>query len=114
MVTAELVVALPALVLVLAFALSAVGAVSTRMRAADAAAVAARLAARGESAAVVREAWRLAAPAGASMRVSHPASGFVAVTVATPVRLAVAGLRLPGARVAVTQVMPLEPSGPSR
>lgn len=109
MATAELVVALPALLLVLACALSAIGAVSTRMRAADAATVVARLAARGEPASVLRAAWRSTAPAGATMRLTHPATGLVAVTVSTPIRLAVAGMHVPGARVAITEVMPLEP-----
>lgn len=63
--TAELAVALPSLVLVLAVALAAVDLGVAQVRCVDAARLGARLLARGEAAAPVLEEVRAAAPAGA-------------------------------------------------
>jgi Flp pilus assembly protein TadG len=87
MVTAELAVALPALVLVVVAALYGVALVTAQLRCADAAAVAARLAARGESTATVRATGLAAAPAGARLGIASSAStvtATVAVRVAIP------------------------------
>lgn len=85
MVTAELAVALPALVLVLALALGVLAVGTTRLRCADAARVAVRLAARGEPPATVRAA--AAGVAGdVTVRVSGTA-GTVTVEVSRPVRV---------------------------
>lgn len=88
MVTAELAVALPALLVVLAGALWALLAVAGQMRCVDAARVGARLAARGESAAVVRAAAERAAPPGARVRLdtgAGPAGEEVRVEVSAQV-----------------------------
>ncbi len=68
MVTAELAVAVPALLLVLAVALSAVQLGIDRVRCVDAAQAGARLLARGEPEAAVRAAVRPARPAGCRRR----------------------------------------------
>jgi Flp pilus assembly protein TadG len=68
MVTAELAMSLPALVLAVAMAIAGVVAMSDDMRCGDAAATAARLAARGEPLDVVRATALQAAPAGASLQ----------------------------------------------
>ncbi|EAQ00447.1 hypothetical protein JNB_09749 [Janibacter sp. HTCC2649] len=65
MVTAEIAVALPALVLVLTLALGAVSVVTDHLRCVDAARVGARLLARGEDAGRVRAEVALQAPEGA-------------------------------------------------
>ena len=70
-VTAETAVVLPVLVLVLAVLVFVLACVSAQLRCVDAARSAARLAARGEPAAVVQAAARAAAPAGAVVRVSR-------------------------------------------
>ena len=67
MVTAEFAVALPAFVLVVVAALYGVAVVTAQLRCADAAAVAARMAARGESPSTVRTTAFAAAPAGARL-----------------------------------------------
>jgi hypothetical protein len=108
MVTAELAVALPALTLVVATALTAIGAVIGQLRCGDAAAVAARLAARGESPVVVQAAFRAAAPAGASLRLSRAGD-----TVSATVRAGMGPLGfvdvLPYVHLAATSVAPEEP-----
>jgi hypothetical protein len=68
-VTAETAVALPALVVVLALAMWAVGAVTAQLRCVDAARLGARAVARGESAQVSRAAALEAAPRGATVTV---------------------------------------------
>lgn len=70
-VTAETAVVLPVLVLVLAVLVFVLACVSAQLRCVDAARSAARLAARGEPAAVVQAAARAAAPEGAVVRVSR-------------------------------------------
>ncbi|MCW2494875.1 MAG: mucin-associated surface protein [Jatrophihabitans sp.] len=70
MVTAELAACLPVLVLLLAVALSAVSVADVRVRAADAASEAARLAARGDTAAARRVAAGELPGASLSLRIS--------------------------------------------
>ncbi|MFL6240600.1 MAG: TadE family type IV pilus minor pilin [Actinomycetes bacterium] len=65
--TAELAVALPAVVLVIGAVLLVVAASTSQMRCADAARAGARAAARGESGAVALEAARSTAPKGATI-----------------------------------------------
>ncbi|WP_404350371.1 hypothetical protein LG324_18695 [Phycicoccus jejuensis] len=79
-VTAELAVAVPALLLVLALALSAVQLGVDRLRCADAAQVGARLLARGEDEALARAAAQRVAPRDAVIGVSV-ADGRVEVAV---------------------------------
>jgi hypothetical protein len=71
MVTAELAVAIPAVVLVLACCLAGLLAGVDQIRCVDAARLASRAAARGESVEVVRAAALEAAPAGASVHVER-------------------------------------------
>lgn len=106
MVTAELAVGLPSLLLVTGLAVAAVAAVALQLRCVDAAAGAARLAARGQSGAVVTFV-RAAGPAGASVQ-SRMAGPLVTVTVTDRVRLPLLGLLTP---VAITgsATAPLEP-----
>ncbi|MER7073245.1 TadE family type IV pilus minor pilin [Terrabacter sp. NPDC000476] len=80
MVTAELAVAIPAVVLVLALCLVAVGAAVDQIRCVDAARLAVRAAARGDTVAHVRALAAEAAPAGATVAVSARA-GTVRVSV---------------------------------
>jgi Flp pilus assembly protein TadG len=68
MVTAELAMSIPALVVVVAMAVAGVIATTDNMRCADAAATAARLAARGEPLDVVKATALRAAPAGATLQ----------------------------------------------
>jgi Flp pilus assembly protein TadG len=68
-VTAETAVVLPALAVVLALALWAVGAVTAQLRCVDAARVAARAVARGESVESSRQVAREAAPRGSSVSI---------------------------------------------
>ena len=111
MVTAELVVVLPAIVLAMLFGLAAVSAMTMRMRCADAAEVGARLAARGESASTVIAAARRAAPAGAVVRL-ETTSGTVQVTVRTRAPLLPAGSWLPAIEVSGRFVQDREPGPP--
>jgi hypothetical protein len=83
MATAELAVVLPAVLLVLAVALSAVGLAIDQIRCLDAARVGARAAARGDSAGAVAAVALRAAPPGA--QVATGGSGaLVTVTVTAP------------------------------
>ena len=93
MVTAELAVALPALVLVLALAVGVLAVGAARLRCADAAQAAARLAARGEPSTSVRAAASRIASPGADVRVAGTATD-VTVEVSTAVSLP--GHWLPG------------------
>ena len=110
-VTAELVVALPALVLLLTLAIGVVMAVTWQLRCADAAQVAARLAARSEPAAVVQAAARRVAPTGANVSVGTDAAGDLTVTVSAPLRIPGWGHALPAftARAVFTEAK--EPEG---
>ncbi|GAA3961402.1 hypothetical protein GCM10023085_49790 [Actinomadura viridis] len=93
MVTAEIAVALPALVLVTALALWGVTAASVQLACTDGARSGARAAARGESVAAVRALVTRAVPAGASVRVHRDAQSS-RVEIAVPVK-APGGARLP-------------------
>lgn len=109
MVTAELAVALPAVVLVLTCALLGVGAAVDQVRCVDAARVAARAAARGDEPGRVREVGQLAAPAGASISVTR-SRGRARVEVS--VRSGGWGGLLPSWDVSATAISPLEDAGP--
>lgn len=104
--TAELAVALPALVLLVLFALGAINAVLAQMRCVDAARDAALAAARGEDGTA---AGRRTAPAGASVSVQVDGD-TVRATVRVPVRPL--GPHLPGVDVGASAVADREPDGP--
>jgi hypothetical protein len=87
-VTAETAVALPALVVVLALALWAVGTVDAQLRCVDAARLAARALARGDPRAAAVAAAEQAAPPGAGISVTQ--SGQL-VTVVVSLRVAMTG-----------------------
>lgn len=82
-VTAELAVAVPTIVLVLAASLGGIGAAATQLRAQDAAAVAARIIARGDSAVLAREHVDRAVD-GASLVVDQPGDLVCATVAARP------------------------------
>ncbi|MFL1378265.1 TadE family type IV pilus minor pilin [Nocardiopsis protaetiae] len=84
-VTVEFALTLPALLLVLALAVGAVTAADARLACADAARVAARSLARGESEAQARHLARAAAPNGARIDLGRD-GGTARVTVTTRVR----------------------------
>ncbi len=94
---------LPALVLMIFIAMTAVTAVLTQLRCVDAAREAARAAARGESGVA---AGRRVAPEGASVAVTE-AGGTVRAEVRT--RIHPLGGRLPGLEVDATAVAAVEP-----
>jgi Flp pilus assembly protein TadG len=108
MVTAEFAVALPALVLVAATAIGGVVAMTDELRCSDAAATAARLAARGEPLTEVRSVALRAAPRGASIAIST-SNGIVTATVTD--RLAGHGVlgRLPSLTLRQHSVAAVEP-----
>jgi len=108
MVTAELAVAIPTLVVVLVLALGAVTDVSAQLRCADAAAVGARLAARGETTAAVVSAVRAVAPAGAQVLLTHTGD-TVTVQVSAVLRLPFGPGVGPAVRVQQRFTMPREP-----
>jgi len=105
-VTAETALALPALVLVLAFALWAVQVVAGQLRCVDAAREAARALARGDSQSAARAAAQRAAPLGAVIAMTS-GGGEVAVTVSADIRAP--GLRGRGYHVTARAVAELEP-----
>jgi len=111
MVTAELVVVLPVIVLALLLGVGAVSAMTMRMRCADAAAIAARLAARGEPAQAVVAAARRAAPAGAHVRLDTT-DATVRVSVSVIARVLPTGGLVPGLEVSGTFVQDREPGPP--
>jgi hypothetical protein len=86
MVTAEAAVVLPALVLVLALCLGAIGVGIGELRCVDAARAGARALARGETSAQAVRAARAAAPSGASVR-ARSTGAVVEVTVSARVPL---------------------------
>ena len=92
--TAELAVALPSLVLVVAAGLTAVAAVTAQLACVDAARAGARAAARGEPDAIVRARATAAAPRDSTVTVDR-SDGLVAVRV----RTSVAGGLLPPLRI---------------
>jgi Flp pilus assembly protein TadG len=106
--TAELAACLPVLVLVLAVALTAVGAAGARVRLQDAAREAARLAARGDAPTAQQVAARLAPGARLQLRVG--AEEVVATLHATVHPLTDL---LPGLAVTETAVAAIEPTGTS-
>ena len=92
--TAELAVALPSLVLVLAVSLAALDLGIAQVRCVDAARVGARLLARGEPAGPALEELRAAGPPGARVTV-HTSESRVRVTVTGSVPKLLAPLRVP-------------------
>jgi hypothetical protein len=108
MVTAEMAVVLPALTVVLVFALWSVAAVTAQLRCVDAARIAARELARGDTADASIAAARAAAPAGARIVVSR-AGDLVVVDVDAGVQLpgpwsgTLPGLSLSGRAVALVE-----------
>ena len=111
MVTAEFAVVLPAIVLALMVGLVAVATFSMRVRCADAAQVAARLAARGEPSTTAVAAAARIAPGQAHIDVGVHGSE-VTVTVRAVARPPVLGGLLPGFDVAGSFSEPLEPGPP--
>lgn len=107
-VTAETAMALPALVVVLTTAVWVLAAVGAKQRCVDAAAGAARAAARGDSPAAVTALGQRLAPSGAVVRVQRRGEQ-VHVTVATQVRAFPALDALPALRVDATSVAVVEP-----
>jgi hypothetical protein len=106
MATAELAVVLPALVLVVAAALTAVSVLLAQLRCVDAAREGARAAARGEPAEVVRSAAVRVAPAAATVDL---ASEGETVRVTVSARAGRAGGLLPTFGVTATAVALREP-----
>ncbi|WP_347355061.1 TadE family type IV pilus minor pilin [Intrasporangium sp.] len=109
MVTAELAVAIPAVVLVLACCVSALSAGMDQVRCVDAARAAARSAARGDSAAESRRLALRAAPRGAEVRVER---GGAEVRVVVSVRAGGAGRLVPGWYLRAQAVGPVEAGVP--
>jgi Flp pilus assembly protein TadG len=107
-VTAETALALPVLVVVLAASVWVLAAVGAQLRCVDAAAGAARVAARGESPAVVSAAGRRLAPQDAVVRVEHRGE-HVHVTVAARVQPFTVLGALPALQVDATAVALVEP-----
>src|SRR5689334_5338658 len=111
MVTAEFAVVLPAIVLALMVGLVAVATFAMRVRCADAAQVAARLAARGAPTAAVIAAATRVAPSGAQVHVEVLGTE-VEVSVEATAHAPVLGGLLPGFRVSGAFSEPLEPGPP--
>jgi hypothetical protein len=110
MVTAEFAVALPAFVVIVVAALGGVGVVTAQLRCADAAGVAARLAARGEGAVAVRSAVMATAPRGATVQVATSAT---TVTATVRARVSLPGMsRLVQGIVVGEQVVDALETGP--
>jgi hypothetical protein len=106
MVTAELAMGLPALVFVLLFGLTMLGALATEARCADAARIGARAAARGETDEAVRRWAALAAPPGAIITLRRGTN-----TVEIQVRAGFVGggrSPLPAIGVEATAISPVE------
>lgn len=102
--------ALPVLMVLLAVALSAVGAVTAQLRCVDAAREGARAAARGEPTARVAAVAGQVAPAGASVVVETVDADTVAVTVDS--RVPLLGHLLSPVSVSARAVALIEPTGP--
>lgn len=112
MVTAEFAVVLPAVVLVLALSLGAMGLALDQVRCVDAARAGARAASRGDSYGAVILATRRAAPAQALVS-TYRSGDLVQVSVVSRPR--VAGSLLPGwLRASSTASAALEPSDPQK
>jgi hypothetical protein len=113
MVTAELAVTFPALALVLVLCLYAIVVTSAQLRCVDAAAVAARLAARAEPAGVVAAQAALTGPPSATLQIRR-GGGLVSAEVTDVVRLPLLGRLLPGMTVhAEVTAADEQPSGPT-
>jgi Flp pilus assembly protein TadG len=106
MATAELAVVLPALVLVVAAALTAVSVLLAQLRCVDAAREGARAAARGETVAVARSAATRVAPAAATVDIGVEGEDVRVTVSATAGR---GGGLLPTFRVTATAVALREP-----
>ncbi|HST66113.1 MAG TPA: TadE family type IV pilus minor pilin [Mycobacteriales bacterium] len=106
MATAELAVVLPALVLVVAAALTAVSVLLAQLRCVDAAREGARAAARGEPAEVARSAAARAAPTAAAVQIGTEGDSVRVTVSATAGR---GGGLLPAFRVSGTAVALREP-----
>ena len=109
-VTAETALVLPVLVVVLAMAVWVLAAVGAQLRCVDAAAGAARAAARGESSAAVTELGRRLGPDGAVVRVERRGEQ-VHVHVSAQVQPFRSLRVLPALRVEATSVALIEPGG---
>jgi len=108
MVTAELAVSLPALLLAGLLAVTGVQITSAQLRCLDAAGIAARLAARGELHADVDASAKAAAPRDAEVALSRDGE-VVSAVVAAPVHLLGLGRVLPAFRVSASAAEPTEP-----
>lgn len=105
MATAELAMVIPAMLLVLAMALTGLALASDQIRCVDAARAAARAASRGDDSAVVKAIATDLTPSGTDVVVS-PGSDRVVVTVTAPRRVSL----LPGLpRASATAQSALEP-----
>ncbi len=98
-VTAEIAVALPAVIVVLAACLGGLGLASAQLRAQDAAADAARLLGRGEPLAAAEQLVARSV-AGAALVISRP-SGLVCASVVVEQRLLLVPLRVAGSSCAL-------------
>jgi hypothetical protein len=108
MVTAELAVVLPALVVVVVFAMWSVTAVTAQLQCVDAARVAARAMARGDSTDASTAAARAVAPAGARVNIAR-SGDLVVVDVGLTARLPGPWSgRLPGLSLSGRAVAPAE------
>ncbi|TDQ55354.1 hypothetical protein EV190_101680 [Actinorugispora endophytica] len=105
-VTAEIAVALPCLVVVLAVALACVQAATTQLECVDAARIGARALARGQDPSAVRSLVSRVGPRDAVVELSL-SSGFAHVSVTAPVRI-LSGAS-PPFRVGGTASIPTEP-----
>jgi hypothetical protein len=108
MVTAELAVALPTVVVTLLAAVTALSAVTTQMRCTDAAATAARLAARGEAVPVAQSAAHEVVGSPAQVQVVT-SGGSVTVVVRAVPGMPLLGRLLPLPGVSARYTTPLEP-----
>lgn len=111
MVTAELAVAIPAVVLVLALCLAGLRAGVDQVRCVDAARIASRAAARGEPVKTVRDLALRAAPAGATVHVERWGDDAVVVVRA---RTGGWGGVVPSWILTSTATTPVEESGADR
>jgi hypothetical protein len=111
MATAEIAVALPALVLITAVVLWGITVASVQLTCTDAARTGARAAARGESLTAVRELVVDAVPKGATVHVRRD-EATVEVDVSAPVKPA-AAIGLPPLTVHARVAAPTEPGTPS-
>ena len=113
MVTAELAVALPAVVLTALSAVTCLSVVSTQMCTLDAAAVAARLVARGEPSTVVADAIATVAPGAQwQIRPAPTSDPLVVMEVTSRVHVAMFGHLLPALVVRERAVAAREPGRP--